>query len=58
MSKDIWMDGYQLGFIDGLEWALNYALREDLYESVDQMRELLQCKIEDIHDDIREGSDG
>lgn len=39
MAKDIWTDGYQEGFIDGLSWALKFRDPKIIKDKIKEIQE-------------------
>ena len=54
MNNEI-IENYQLGFIEGLDWALKmeFALEDNLITKA-EYRELLKAKIDEIESEINE----
>ena len=46
------MEQYQQGFVEGLKWAVSFAIRPDLFDDVKDMAQLLMDKIDEVEQDI------
>ena len=46
------MEQHQQGFVEGLKWAVSFAIRPDLYDTPLQMAQLVMDKIDEVEQDI------